>query len=191
MIAQLTGKLSLKASSFCILNVLGVGYEVFLPIRTINQLPDQEDLCLFIYTYVREDQIKLYGFKTMEERQLFIQLLNVSGVGPKAAMSILSVSEVREIHQAIIQANVTFFTKIKGLGKKTAQKIIIELKPKIGSIQELDLSEKSLNVSRDVVEALKNFGFSRAEIDKTLASLDPNLSEDQLIKLSLQALGKT
>ena len=191
MIGYLKGQVSHISSENCLLNIGGVGYEISCPNRTLQQLKADEKVELFIYTHVREDQLKLFGFKTETDKELFISILDVSGVGPKIALSILTAGTASQIKQAIAQADVNFFTQIKGLGKKNAQKIIIELKTKLGSVKELDLAQSEAEYSPDVIAALQSFGFLKRDILKTLKTLDSNLSEQELIKQSLTQLGKT
>ncbi|NMB57072.1 Holliday junction branch migration protein RuvA [Candidatus Beckwithbacteria bacterium] len=190
MIAFLNGKIIHIDFNFCILEINGVGYEIFLPTRTLQTLTLGENRQFYIYTHVREDQLKLFGFEYLQERKLFTLMLDVSGVGPKAALSILSFADLANIEKAISQADVNFFTKIKGLGKKTAQKIIIELKSKIGSTKELDLNAESNGYNEDVVFALQSFGFLKKDIMPVLEKIDQGLSEDQQLKIALQQLGK-
>lgn len=191
MIAYLSGIVSHLTPRYCLINTGPVGYEVEAPIRTLQALTQGEAAELYIYTYVREDQLKLFGFETILERDLFTLLIGISGVGPKAALSILSAGTVELIQHAIVKADVTFFTTIKGLGKKTAQKIIIDLKSKLGSLEELDLSDNQLELySQDVVDALTSFGFMKRDIVKVLETMDKALSESEQIKLAIQILGK-
>jgi holliday junction DNA helicase RuvA len=190
MIGYLAGTIKHIGTDFCIVLINGVGYEVFTPTRTLQQLLSDQPIELYVYTHVKEDQLKLFGFTSTAEKDLFTAVLGVSGVGPKTALSILSAGTVSQIQKAIIEADVLFLTSIKGLGKKTAQKIIIELKSKLGSIQELDLSDSESNYSSDVVLALQSFGFLKRDIIKTLQVLDNSLPEPELIKLALQQLGK-
>jgi Holliday junction DNA helicase RuvA len=190
MIAYLIGTVQFVSPAFVILNVGGVGYEVFLPVSSLRRVTSGDELAVFIYTYVKEDQLKLFGFDSLVDRDMFTLLLSISGVGPKAAMAILSSGSSTQIHKAVAEANVGFFTHVKGLGKKTAQKIIIELKTKLGSIKELDLNEEIENdFPNDVVEALIGFGFAKKDIIKVLEKMDSELPEDRLMKLAIQKLG--
>ena len=189
MIGYLKGTVSFISSQTIILLVNNVGYEIYLPIRNLQSVEIGKNLELFIYTYVKEDQLKLFGFEDIKEKEMFIMLLNISGVGPKAAMAILSSGSIQKIHQAIVEANLIFFTEVKGLGKKTAQKIIIELKSKLGSIKELDLKDTQDEYSSDVILALQSFGFAKKEILTVLDKLDSNLSDEDLIRESLKYLG--
>ncbi len=190
MIGYLNGTIRHIGSESCIVITGGVGYEVYAPARTIQHLVLGETTELYIYTHVKEDQLKLIGFETVVEKDMFTAILGVNGVGPKTALLILSSGSVNDIQAAISEANVSFFTQIKGLGKKNAQKLIIELKGKLGSIQELDLTEKEKSYPSDVVTALMGFGFLKRDVIKTLSSLDTTLPESQLIKQALQHLGK-
>lgn len=190
MIGFLQGSIHSIDTNSLILLVSGVGYEVLLPSRSIQLFTEKQNASFFIYTHVREDQLKLFGFETEKEKMLFLNLIEVSGVGPKTALSILSQYQAEIIETAIAKADVAFFTKIKGIGKKAGQKIIIELKNKIGSLQELDLSKEGETYSEDVIGALMSFGFLRRDIISVLKEMDQTLPENQLIKLALQRLGK-
>jgi len=190
MIGFLQGTIFTVNNDTIILLINGVGYTVYLPWRTLQILQVGQNISLYIYTHVREDQLKLFGFENEKEKNLFLNLLNVSGVGPKTALSILSQHKPDEIEQAISKADVAFFTKIKGIGKKAGQKIIIDLKNKIGSLRELNLNNESQAFSEDIISALMTFGFLRRDIIPVLKEMDQGLSEDQMIKLALQRLGK-
>ncbi|MCL4517498.1 MAG: Holliday junction branch migration protein RuvA [Firmicutes bacterium] len=135
MIARLKGVLVLQADDFVIIDVGGVGYRVYVPGSTRDRLPGPgQEACIFTHTHVREDAILLYGFATWEERELFEALIGVSGIGPKVALSILSSMEAEEFRRAIMGADEAILTNINGIGKKTAQRLILELKDKLGSI---------------------------------------------------------
>ncbi|MGE5577086.1 MAG: Holliday junction branch migration protein RuvA [Syntrophothermus sp.] len=135
MIARLKGTLVHQAEDFVIIDVSGVGYRVYIPGSTRDRLPGLgQEACIFTHTYVREDAILLYGFATWEERQLFEVLIGVSGIGPKVALSILSSMEAEEFRRAVAFADEAVLTNINGIGKKTAQRLILELKDKLGAI---------------------------------------------------------
>jgi len=190
LIGFLQGTILMIHKDTIILLVGGVGYEINLPLRTLQLLQEAQVIKFHIYTHVREDQLRLFGFETDREKGLFLNLLEVSGIGPKTAMGILSQNSPETIETAIAKADVTFFTKIKGVGKKAAQKIIIELKNKVGSLKDLDLSQETSNYSQDVLNALMSFGFLRRDIIQILKDLDPQLSEEETIKQALRLLGK-
>jgi len=190
MIGFLEGNIFSISADSIILQTGGVGYEITVPSRALQLLEINQKTTFYIYTHVREDQLKLFGFETEHEKRIFLNLLDVSGVGPKSAMAILSQNTPDAIEEAIAKADVTFFTRVKGIGKKAGQKIIIELKNKIGSLQELDLNKESQEFSGDVVSALMSFGFLKRDIIPVLKELDQTMTEDQMIKTALQSLGK-
>ncbi len=182
MIGYLRGTVVDSNKETIILDVNGVGYLI----HTSKHPTSGENTKYFIHTHVREDQISLFGFETQQEIGLFKMLLSVSGVGPKVAMAIMSASDVNKIFAAVSKADVGFFTSIPGIGKKGAQRIIIELKGKIGSVQDIDLGEDG----DDIVEGLMSMGFDRKEIKKVIIKLDPKLTEGEKIKEVIRLLGK-
>lgn len=191
MIGFLKGKVELLKRPFVLIDVNGVGYKVLVPETIYAKLSLGENLKIFTYTYVREDALDLFGFLEAEDLGLFESLLTVSGVGPKTALSIFSFGERKEIVEAIIKGDVTFFTSVPRLGTKNAQKIIIELKNKMGSNSTLDLSGKDLLENAEVVQALKNFGFSVAEAQKAVREIKQiGLTTEEKIRLALKNLGR-
>ncbi len=191
MIGLLKGKVELLQRPFVIIDVNGVGYKVLVPESVYSKLSLEEKIRIFTYTYVREDTLDLFGFLEAEDLGLFESLLTVSGIGPKTALNIFSFGERKDIIEAIIKGDVTFFTSVPRLGTKNAQKIIIELKNKMGSSVELDLSGKDLLENAEVVQALKNFGFSVSEAQRAVREVKKDgLSTEERIRLALKALGK-
>lgn len=158
MISYLKGTVHHKDPDSMTLLVGGVGYLVNVTKNTINKA--SSDLELHVHTHVREDALDLYGFTSHEELVLFKLLINVSGIGPKTALLVID-RGVKEVKQAIVSADEGFFTLVPRLGKKNAQKIIIELKTKLGGMVDLDLSETT--GTSDVVDALLAMGFSKME----------------------------
>ncbi len=137
MIAHLRGKLAQKDSARVIVDVHGVGYEVFIPLTTFSALPDiGSDVSIDIHTHVREDIIALYGFSTRRERAIFEKLMTISGIGPKLAVTILSGGSVEDLVTAIKRGDLPRLTAIPGVGKKTAERIVLELKDKLGEFAE-------------------------------------------------------
>lgn len=191
MIGYLRGEVFFKESDCLIIDVKGVGYRVLAARDVLEKAHKGSILELFIYTHVREDNISLFGFLQSSDLKLFENLIGVSGVGPKTAMSIFSVGERNQIVSAIISADTSFFKAVPRLGQKNAQKIIIELKNKFGSIAELDLSDDDLAGSEDVVVALKGFGFTSKEINDAVRKVKKNGQKvTETIKLALKYLGK-
>jgi holliday junction DNA helicase RuvA len=191
MIGYLKGKVELLKRPFVIIDVNGVGYKVLVPETIYAKLSLGDVVKIFTYTYVREDALDLFGFLEAEDLGLFENLLTVSGVGPKTALNIFSFGERKDIVEAIIKGDVTFFTSVPRLGTKNAQKIIIELKNKMGSDSTLDLSGKDLLENAEVVQALKNFGFSVGEAQKAVREIKQvGLTTEEKIRLALKNLGK-
>lgn len=189
MISFLTGTVHHKTPESLTFLVAGVGYLVTIPPASLSKIPTNEELELHIHTHVREDALDLYGFTRVEELVLFKQLISVSGIGPKTALLVID-RGVDAVKQAIIKADEGFFTLVPRLGKKNAQKIIIELKSKLGSVTELDLAGSD-NVTTEVVEALLGMGYTRAEALTAVRKLPPNtLTVEDQIRAILRQMNK-
>lgn len=189
MIASLTGKITLRNDPTIIIDVAGVGYKVYATHGLLSKFHLGDEIMAFIYTHVREDILELYGFESYKDLELFEKLIGVSGIGPKTAIGVFSLGSSGTIIQAIVSSDVAFFSSVPRLGKKNAQKIIIELKSKIGSTNELDLSEAG--DGGDVITALKSFGFSPKEAqDAYNAVSEHGKTTAEKIKLALKYLGK-
>jgi len=186
MIAKLTGKPEILDHQSIILDVNNVGYKIFFNPKPNQPLPST----LFIHTHVKDDALDLYGFIAKDELQLFKLLISVSGIGPKTGINVMD-KGVEAITQAVSKGDVDFFTTVPRLGRKNAQKIIIELKNKMGSLEELDLSEEGQKINSEVVAALKSFGFSAREaIDATKGIKDQGETITDKLKIALKQLGK-
>jgi holliday junction DNA helicase RuvA len=192
MIASLKGIIDTRMDPYLIVDVNGVGYKVLASHTVLSRINGIGDnIKLFIHTHVREDQLDLYGFAEPEDLRLFEYLIGVSGVGPKTAIGIFSVGSRHDIIKAIINGDVTYFTAVPRLGKKNAQKLIIELKTKLGSTEDFDLTSPEAVESDEVVEALKSFGFSTSEAVAALRSIEKDgLSTSEKVRLALKYLGK-
>lgn len=191
MISYLEGTVKFKEANYLIVVTHGVGYKVFVPAAIISQSLLDTELVIHTYTYVKEDALDLYGFSSMADLQLYELLLSVSGIGPKTALGIFSAGKPEQIKQAIIKGDIDFFTTVPRLGKKNAQKIIIELRSKLGSLEILSLEEDGGADLQEVIDALKGFGFSVAEAREALRSLpDERTDVSEKIRLALKFLGK-
>lgn len=191
MIGFLKGKIEILQRPFVLIDVNGVGYKVLVSESVYKKLTTNEKIKIFTYTYVREDALDFFGFLELEDLALFENLITVSGIGPKTALNIFSFGERKDIIEAIIKGDVSFFTSVPRLGTKNAQKIIIELKNKMGSDKQIDLSGKDFAENTEVIEALKGFGFTIAESQKALREIKgENLSLDQKIKMALKLIGR-
>jgi Holliday junction DNA helicase RuvA len=162
MIAHLQGKIIHASEKFIILEAGSVGYKVFATPETIASLAIGESASLFTYLAVRENALDLYGFTSEEEQSLFELLLEVSGIGPKSAIGILAVASIDTLTRAIATGDTSYLNKVSGIGKKTAEKIILELRDKLKSVSTTGESG-SLRSESDVVEALKSLGYSQNE----------------------------
>jgi len=183
MIGYLEGKIISVQKNNLIILVNGVGYRVFVSERISSKLTINDVSSFFIYTHVKEDQLSLFGFKTEAELTLFEMLLSVSGIGPRSASLIISAAGAEKILASIRKADIDFFMEIPGLGKKTAQKIIVDLQSKVGKISELDLDQGE---NTDLEEALMNMAFSKQEAKHMAKGINKDLPLKDKLKLSLK-----
>lgn len=191
MIALLKGIVEQRFDPYIIIDVKGVGYKVLATASVLANVHLGQQVKIHTYTHVREDALELYGFESASDLRLFEQLIGVSGIGPKTAIGIFALGTSNQIMSAISQGNVEFFTAVPRLGKKNAQKIIIELKSKVGSVGDLDLSAGDGQANGEVVAALRSFGFSTKEAYDTLRLLQgKGETTEEKIRLALKYLGK-
>ena len=196
MIGYLHGRVIALYTDHCLLDVHGVGYRVFVANSTRTKLRLKEEASLFVYTSVREDAIVLYGFAAEEEYDLFLQLIGVSGIGPKVALGILSAITVEGLCRAIQNKQASVLTKLPGIGKKSAERLILELKDKLGASQ-LELNTAQMAASgapvrgsktAEATAALVGLGYSQTEAAAALKGLDvENLSIEDIIRQALRA----
>lgn len=189
MISFLSGEIIYKTANKVEIEVGGVGYEVFVSTGDLSNLKINEPAKIYTYHHVAEDKSELYGFLNRQDSLVFKMLLTVSGVGPKTALSVFSVGSGEKILLAISKADVNFFKQVKGLGGKGSQRIIVDLKNKVGSIADLDFNIETEDES--VYEALLGLGFTKQEARKAMGKLPADLkTEDEKIKYCLRQLGK-
>lgn len=197
MIATLSGKVQGIHSDRAIVDVGGVGYEVFLSTESLSRMPEKGDAAfLYIHTHVREDAFILYGFQTEEEKELFLILKTVSGIGPKLALGMLSGMAVGELCRAIGEGDVKLLTTLQGVGKKTAERICVELKDKTGHLAAGSSGGKSTTISpivsgstvMDALSALGNLGYNDPVAREALASVKRQMGDESFAKLSLEEL---
>jgi Holliday junction DNA helicase RuvA len=194
VIAQLSGRILRKAPQEAVVDVGGVGYRVQIPLSTFYRLADEgEAVCLRIHTHVREDALALFGFLTAAEHEVFERLIDVAGVGPKLAVNVLSGIEVPELVAALRAADVARLTRVPGVGKKTAERLVLELKDKLPALAPA-LAQPPLpehSAKDDLLSALVHLGYSRAEAER---GVDRALREnaagrfEELLRRSLQFL---
>lgn len=185
MIAYLAGKIKAVNDDFVILITGGVGYKVFLSEALIKAQTEGDEVEFYTHTYLREDAQDLYGFETFAELQLFEMLLSVSGVGPKAGLSILGQGDPFGIETAIAHGDSSLFTKVSGIGSKTAERIILELQSKVAKAQ-LHSPKRVSGSSADAVAALRNLGYSESEARDLLREVDSALKVEDQIKDALK-----
>jgi Holliday junction DNA helicase RuvA len=190
MIASLHGKIQARSADSLILDVGGVGYRVRVTTGTLASLGAVgSDAQLFTHLHVREDDLSLYGFATEEELRLFEKLLTVSGIGPKVGMGVLSNASPETIRYAIAQGNAEVLTAIPGIGKKTAQRLVLELRGKIDVSGLGEISELS-PIDEDVMNALINLGYSAAEARRAARAVPANAKTiEERVRIALQNLG--
>lgn len=198
MIAQLTGKILTKSAPLLIIEVGGIGYEIFAPMNTFYHLPEEGQLVtLQTHFVVREDAQMLYGFYELRERDLFRALIKVNGVGPKLALAILSGMDVNSFIQCVQQDNSASLVSIPGVGKKTAERLVIEMRDKIKQWAVSDdsaTSDKASGVadtSSEAMSALSALGYKANEAKRVIDKIyDPELDSEQLIRLALKQMVK-
>ncbi len=192
MIGYLEGKCIDIAERHAVVLVGGVGYKVNLPEEELRGLVLENEIALWIYTSVREDALDLFGFRTRDTLDFFEMLLSVSGIGPRSALSILSLAPTATLATAIGTGDTSYLTKVSGIGRKTAEKIVIELRDKmIGRSSGTTESARTLRGDSDAVEALQALGYSQSEARKAIQEIDPDITETNAkIKAALKNLGK-
>lgn len=205
MIAHLSGTLLSKQPNSVIVDVGGVGYELIIPVSTFYELEDTgANTQLRVYTHVREEALQLYGFKTARERELFLQIISVSGIGPKIAITLLSGMGANEIIASIRTNNLARLTSIPGVGKKTAERLVVELRDKIAALSSPALEEEfagetgrrgtSPDAMRDdALSALLNLGYQKTAAEKAIkAAIDEggDLSVELILRRGLRSLSR-
>ncbi len=178
MIGQLRGKLLFKKPNLVLVDVQGVGYEVFIPLTSFYELPAEGgEVTLKVHTHVREDALTLFGFGSQREKDLFLKLISISGIGPKLAIAILSGAKVEELAQAIADGNLARLTAIPGVGRKTAERVVLELKSQITPFllpEQAGASGAPAGADalrEDILSALVNLGYPRAGAEKALSAV--------------------
>jgi holliday junction DNA helicase RuvA len=189
MIAKLTGKIEYSKDKWIIVDVSGVGYKVFLTDFTLGKIAGAEEGSFFVHTYVREDILALYGFISLEEKEMFELLISISGIGPKAAMGILSIADPISIRTAILNNDSTILTKVSGVGKKTAERVILELQNKVADMPMED--RKEATADSEVIEALMSMGYSAFQARESLKLVPKDMeSIEEKLKFALREIGK-
>lgn len=196
MIASLRGKVILKRANRVIVDVGGVGYELAVPLTSLDALQDNGETFLYVHTALRENSLELYGFVAPEEKSLFEMLITVSGIGPRTSLAILSGTSPDGFRQAILSGNIQKLTAIPGVGKKTAERIVLELKEKIRKNLFPGVCtpgvESEVSMEEDLISSLVNLGYKeKVAADaarKVLKTADPDLTLGEAVKAALKGL---
>lgn len=197
MIALLSGTMRHKTPEHVIIETHGVGYSVEIPLSSYYSLPEEGQTTLHIYTHVREDILKLYGFLTLAEKETFILLLGINGIGPRVALNILSHMACTDLHQALLHEDVARLSSLPGIGKKTAERLILELHEKVRKLATPEnIQEQKVNVLEtadsgdDVLSALISLGYKEKQARNVLAKMEINAesSTQDILKQALQHL---
>lgn len=197
MIAYLKGIIDIKRQDYVVIDVHGVGYKIFMPERAIQNLEVDSEAKIYTFMRVREDDVSLYGFLNVEELAMFELLISVGGIGAKSAVGILSNIAPSKFALAVITDDVTTLKKLPGIGAKTAQRIILELKDKIktqeATEQENEIKQKTevSDSAKDAIEALQVLGYTRREVEEAISKIgESNLTTEEIIKQGLKYLGR-
>ena len=194
MIAHIRGRLLSKHPNQVIVDCGGVGYQLAITVPTFSGLPDEgSEVSLFVHTHVREDQIALFGFLKTDEKALFEKLIAVSGIGPKLAITVLSGMAAPDMIAAIRSNDLTRLTKIPGVGKKTAERMVLELKDKLDQFSTTEattIAPATTPLEEDILSALVNLGYQRAAAERALQSLGPPNGRgfEQLFRAAMAAI---
>jgi Holliday junction DNA helicase RuvA len=193
MITQVRGRLVEKNPTYVVVDCSGVGYLLHISLHTFSTLPNEEAVVLYTHLSIREDAHTLFGFSSKTEREVFKLLISVSGVGPSIGRTMLSSMSPEEVQQAIASENVALIQSVKGIGAKTAQRVIVDLKDKILKTFDMDeISIHSSNTNKDeALSALEVLGFQKKQAEKVLSKVaneNPDISVEKLIKLALKNL---
>ncbi|MFH0853868.1 MAG: Holliday junction branch migration protein RuvA [bacterium] len=190
MISLLTGTISQVTEKTITLEVNGVGYEIFITPSLQSQLSSGQGVTLHTHLNVREDAMELYGFNDIKERDFFRQLISISGVGPKSALGVLTVASVTEIKQAVASGDASVLIKVSGIGRKTAERIVVELKEKI-AVEMLHGSPGASAGDASIIDALTSLGYSIQEAREAIKQIPANMTElDERLKIALKSLGR-
>lgn len=191
MISYLNGKIIDRNEKFFVLNVGGVGYKIYSHGRILDMIPDAgAGAEIWAHLYVRENALELYGFLEKEELDFFEMLISISGIGPKSALGVLETAPVKNLKQAIVSEDETFFTKVSGIGRKTAERLILELKGKLAKTVVLE-KDSSFKETGDAFEALVSLGYRQSDTRKVLNNLPKSLKTvEEKVKEALKRLSR-
>lgn len=191
MISYLNGKILNKSQNYVIIKVGDIGYQVFVNSAMFADLEIGQDVEVYTHQYVREDSLDLYGFKSMEDLEMFELLLSISGIGPKSALGVLAVSNVEDVKESIARGDSSLLTKVSGIGRKTAERVVLELREKIGNLklETGDLKSGTGSASGDEIDALMALGYSMTQARDALRAVDSKIKDSgERIKQALKKM---
>ncbi len=191
MIAYLEGKILNKGNGFIILRAGNIGYKIFVNANLYSNLAAGQETEIYTHQYVREDALDLYGFRNMEELEMFELLLSISGIGPKTALGVLATGSVADVRESIARGDSSLLTKVSGIGKKTAERVVLELREKVGKSEIGSGGKETGSASGDEIDALMALGYSLSDAREALRRVDANVKDSGArIKEALRRLGK-
>ena len=194
MIAYLKGKTQFKGGGFIVLLVNDVGYKIFIYPEMYAEISIGQELEFYVFQNVREDALELYGFRSMDELSMFELLLTISGIGPKSALGVLSIASVEDIKESIARGDSSLLVKVSGIGKKTAERVVLELRGKVGDIRTAPASKsgtEGIIASSEEIDALEALGYSLMQAREALKAVDPKIKDSgERIKAALKNIGK-
>jgi holliday junction DNA helicase RuvA len=193
MIGHLKGNIISSKPTQILLDVNGVGYKVGISINTFEKIVDKAEVSLFIHTHVKEDSISLFGFFTESEKEMFELLISISGIGPKIALGLLSGISVESLKEAIEEGNVSRIIAVPGIGRKTAERLVLELRSKVEDISAGDFTKTQPSIKSEAISALTTLGYNAKVAEKAVRDLlieNQNYSLEDLIKKALSNLNK-
>lgn len=191
MIAYLKGKILEKRISYAIVEVGGIGYQVFATDKYLATLPINQEVAVYVSQIIKEDANDLYGFKSLDELEFFEMLLTVSGIGPKSAMAIMSLAPANELLAGISAGNAEILTRVSGVGKKTAERLVLELRNKVSRLSLSADSLPGVSFAGDEIEALMTLGYSINEAKEALSLVDPEIKDSaSRVKAALKLAGR-
>ena len=189
MISKIKGKIEFLRDNYAVVDVNGVGYKIFVTAHVLGKIAGQKEIEFYTHTYVREDTLALYGFLNIEELEMFELLISISGIGPKAALGILTIADPKTIRAAVLNEDASLLTRVSGVGKKTANRVILELKNKVSNIP-VDEKEQ-ITADSDALEALVSMGYSVSDAREALKGISHDVKDvGEKVKTALRKLGK-
>lgn len=188
MISRLHGEVVEKDLDSLIIDVKGVGYQVFLSSKDIETCQLNEPATIYTYMHVRENAQELFGFMNIDTKKLFELLIGVSGVGPKMAISLLGLGDQSQLRKAIASGNTSYVSKASGVGKRLAERVVVDLKDKVGVIGGQVASDEAVDPADEAVRALMSLGYNKAQSVLALAKIDPELSTEEKVKQALKEM---